>query len=56
MRGFAYELVHTKTFWAGLAGIISGVGMIVMGQTPEGITTIVISIQQICHRDSKIAR
>lgn len=45
------ELLKTKTFWAGVASIATGVGMILAGDTPQGINAIVAGVVAICVRD-----
>lgn len=34
------ELIKTKSFWTGVAGIVTGIGMIFMGDIATGIQTI----------------
>lgn len=42
----------SKTFWTGMAAIVTGVGLIVMGNVPEGIQTIGGGIVAIFIRDA----
>ena len=46
------DFLKQKTFWAGLAGIVTGAGMIIQGQTTEGIVTCITSLQIIFLRQS----
>jgi len=46
------ELVRTKTFYAGLALIVTGVGLLVTGEQAEGIQTIGAGITTIFVRDA----
>ena len=43
---------HTKSFWTGLAIIITGVGMIALGQAVEGLQTIAGGLATIFVRDA----
>jgi len=45
------ELVKSKTFWAGLASIATGVGMLLNGQSQEGAQLIGAGVLAICLRD-----
>ncbi|MFP4379464.1 MAG: hypothetical protein ACLFUS_03090 [Candidatus Sumerlaeia bacterium] len=45
------RLVQTKTFWGGIAAIATGVGMIVTGDLPQGINTVVTGFMAILVRD-----
>ena len=49
--------LKSKSFWAGLAMVVSGIGMLVMGQPAEGIQTIAGGVITIFVRDaiSKVA-
>ena len=49
---FSAKLLSTKTFWSALAGIVTGVGLIVSGDVGNGATTIVLSVLAICGRDA----
>ena len=42
------NLFKTKTFWAGLATLISGAGLIITGDKVNGILLISQGIGQIC--------
>ena len=42
----------SKSFWAGLAIVITGVGMCLTGQVPEGIQTIAGGLVTIFVRDA----
>lgn len=39
-----------KTTWAAIAGIFTGIGMIVNGEVKEGIVLVVVSLQQLFQR------
>ena len=45
-------LVTSKTFWSGIIGIITGVGMLYHGNTSTGVQTVVMSVIGICLRDA----
>ena len=45
------DLLKTKTFWSGVASIVTGVGFILAGEAPQGINAIAIGIIAICVRD-----
>lgn len=47
----AKPLYKTKTFWAGLAGVLTGIGLIVSGETSEGIVAILSGVSAIFLRD-----
>lgn len=47
-----YSTLRSKSFWTGLAIIITGVGMCVMGQTVEGIQTIAGGVVTVFVRDA----
>jgi len=46
------KLLRTKTFWVGMAGILSGITMLATGQQEQGIQTIIIGILAITGRDA----
>jgi hypothetical protein len=46
------SLLTTKSFWAGLASIATGIGLIIEGQVPEGIQLIIAGIITITLRDA----
>ena len=46
------DTFKSKSFWTGLALIVTGVGMCVAGQTPEGIQTIAGGLVTIFIRDA----
>ena len=46
------DLVKTKTFWGGIASIATGIGMIVSGDTEQGIQMITLGIISIFLRDA----
>ena len=48
----ATNLLKTKTFWGGLAAVLTGVGLIVAGDTPTGIMTILGGVQSIFIRSA----
>lgn len=41
-----------KTFWAGLAAVASGLGMIVNGEVPTGVQTVILGIGLVTGRDA----
>lgn len=41
------NLLKTKSFWTGIAGVAGGVALIVTGNTAEGVAAIMIAIQSI---------
>ena len=45
------RLIGTKTFWAGVAGVASGITLIVNGDVGAGITTALTGIGMIFIRD-----
>jgi hypothetical protein len=45
------KLLKTKTFWGGVAGIMTGIGLIANGDIPAGANAIVTSIIAIFLRD-----
>jgi len=45
------DLFWTKTFWTGLASIVTGVGLIMAGDIPAGLNQIAIGVVGICVRD-----
>ncbi|HUU45862.1 MAG TPA: hypothetical protein VM118_09025 [Acidobacteriota bacterium] len=45
------SLIKTKTFWGGLAAIATGVGLLFVGNIPEGIQTIAGGVLAIFIRD-----
>jgi hypothetical protein len=46
------KLLRTKTFWVGVAGILSGISMIMAGQQEQGIQAIIIGLLAITGRDA----
>ena len=42
----------TKSFWAGMALILTGIGMVIAGDVPQGIQTIGAGIVTIFIRDA----
>ena len=46
------KLTFTKTFWAGAGSIISGVGLIITGNKPEGIQLIFSGLGMIFLRSA----
>lgn len=42
----------SKSFWGGLAMIVTGIGMIIAGDTATGIQTITGGIVAVCLRDA----
>ena len=49
---FQRETLYSKSFWTGLAMIVSGMGMCVMGDTATGIQTIAGGVVTIFVRDA----
>ena len=45
------KIWKTKTFWGGVAAIATGVGIIVSGDIPTGISTIATGVVAIFLRD-----
>jgi hypothetical protein len=45
------KLVQTKTFWGGLATVLTGVGLVVAGDVPQGINAIATGLLAIFVRD-----
>lgn len=45
-----FDLLKTKTFWAGVAAIASGVGLILSGDLPQGAVLIMGGINGIFMR------
>lgn len=41
----------TKTFWVGVAGLATGIGLIVAGNVPEGVEVILLAMAAITGRD-----
>lgn len=48
---FRKETLRTKSFWGGLAAVITGIGLIVAGDLPTGVQTIAGGILAIFIRD-----
>jgi len=48
----AKKLIKTKSFWAGVAGVASGVGLIIAGNVANGVQTIIGGIAVIFLRDA----
>ena len=46
------KLWKTKTFWGGLATILTGVGLIMAGEIPSGVEMIGFGVIAICGRDA----
>jgi hypothetical protein len=44
--------LKSKTFWAGLASIVTGAGLVYMGNTSEGVQTIILGVLAIFGRDA----
>jgi len=49
---FDKTIFKTKSFWAGVGSIASGIGVIYAGSVPEGIQLIVAGITAIFLRDA----
>jgi len=45
-------LWRTKTFWLGVAGVASGIGLCFSGSIPEGVQTIIGGFALITARDA----
>jgi hypothetical protein len=45
------NLFRTKTFWAGIGAIATGVGLILAGNVPEGVNSIATGVMAILLRD-----
>jgi hypothetical protein len=45
------NLLKTKTFWGGIAAIVTGVGLIYTGNVPEGINAVATGLLAIFVRD-----
>ena len=45
------RLIKTKTFWGGLASILTGAGLIVAGDVPGGINAVALGVIAIFIRD-----
>ena len=45
------DLLKTKTFWGGLAAVMTGVGLIVVGDVPGGINAIAAGLLAVFVRD-----
>jgi len=45
------DLLKTKTFWTGMASVITGIGLILAGEAPQGINAIATGFAAICVRD-----
>ncbi len=46
------KLWKTKTFWGGLGTIVTGAGMIALGNKIEGVQTIIVGVLAIFGRDA----
>jgi hypothetical protein len=46
------ETLKTKSFWIGLAGLVGGIGLVVTGDTKEGIAAIWAGLAMIAGRDA----
>lgn len=45
-------LLKTKTFWGGLASVLTGVGLIVAGDVGTGIEAVILGVLAITGRDA----
>jgi len=45
------RLLKTKTLYASLAGIFSGIGLIVAHDVPNGVQCIIAAVLALCIRD-----
>jgi len=50
------NLFKTKSFWTGIVGIITGVGVIIQGDSAAGIQIIVTGIATIVLRDAIVTK
>lgn len=41
---------QSKTIWTGIGGVVTGAGLIAMGNIPEGVQTIIVSLLGIFGR------
>jgi hypothetical protein len=48
------SIFKTKTFWGGVASVITGIGICVAGDVPTGAMTILGGIQTIFIRDAMV--
>lgn len=48
------SLFRTKTFWTALGGLVTGVGMCVLGDPMTGAQTIILSLLAITGRDGMV--
>ena len=48
-------LFRTKTFWGGLATILTGIGIIVAGDIPTGLQTVGLGVLAILGRDALVS-
>ena len=46
------SLLRTKTFWGGVVSVVSGIGLIVQGETSEGVQLIAGGVLAIFIRDA----
>lgn len=46
------DTFKTKTFWTGLGTVVTGIGMIVMGDKVTGIQTVILGVLAITGRDA----
>lgn len=46
------QTFKTKTFWAGLISVISGIGLAVQGDIASGAQTALMGLLAICGRDA----
>lgn len=49
---FSLETLKTKTFWAGVVTIVTGIGMYACGDHVDGIQAIITGIITIVGRDA----
>ena len=49
---FQSETLKSKTFWAGIAAIVAGIGALIMGDIQSGVQGIGAGIITICMRDA----
>ena len=47
-----FKTYKTKTFWSGLGMILPRIGLLVVGDVPEGFQTIAGGLVTICVRDA----
>lgn len=49
---FNKNTLKSKTFWTGIASVVTGIGLIVSGDVANGATTVVLGLLAITGRDA----